>query len=295
MLKDIFDLLSLIVDGPEKDEDRELLKRDLFVNSACFDEAVTELFDEASRVNNMRDIYTFIRLCVAVDVTIAYRIDNLDTELAEDPDRDPEDATFDYLNTLRSIDDVFAISDSNYGVAVLDGTADVDRMSTGLTGRLVRIYTDMYSDQNDFLKRLLDLFRQASATNPSTTCAWWQDTLKSIYSNPEPVEEDDESNWYYETDSVTNQEIVEQWYLKLIPILHKLVELTSEIYDETSPVSFISMLVDNFRSVNRDILEDMYERGNQVSYTSPNLDQQIQTPATVEGVVRYLISVLSEE
>lgn len=286
MLSKIFNTLRVLADGPSEKADEKLIPSRLFDNKLPFDDAVAELLDG----NDPEAIYDFIRLCVAIDTSIAYRINGF--QIMDTPDEEGIKSS-EYVELLRTIDTAFASSPNVYGSGVMEGTVDRDPRWSGLSGRFLQLYTDTIGDPDDHMYKLIEINRIACQFNPSTSESWWLDTLTSIYTKHEDVDFDDDLDWYSETDEDSNSEIVQQWYLKLNPQLHRYISLSSDVTQNCSPTSIMSTLLAVFASKMNDIC-NLNDSGEAlICEKAEELDMDF--PTTIEDTIFVLLSLANEE
>lgn len=290
MLSKIFNAMRVLVDGPTEKEDEKLIRSMLFDNTDNFDEAVSALFE----TNDPRTTFDFIRLCISIDTSIAYRtVDTQDIE--PDSEMDEGIKPSEYRQLLCSIDNVFAASHTAYSAGIMDGAVSRDPHFSGLTGRFLQLYIDTIGDPEGRMMKLLEINKVACQYNPSTTEAWWLDTLRSIYADGAHGDLDsaDVDGWYGENDEDSNSEIVQQWYLRLNPQLHRYVGLASDVLQNESPVSLIYKLV-------QDLSEDMATLAeNRTSDQNPICEKadellDYEFPITIEDTI-FMLFLLAKE
>lgn len=286
MLSKIFNTMRVLIDGPIEKQDEELIPSQLFNNTLSFDDAVAELFEE----NNPVDVYEFIRLCVSADTSIAYRIN--DTQIVDVEGEEGIKAT-EYVGLLRTIDNVFASSPSVYGVGIMEGTVDRDPRWSGLTGRFLQLYTDTIGDPNDYMYKLIEINRIACQYNPSTLEVWWLDTLTNIFVKHDHIDDDDDADWFDETDESSNSEIVQLWFLKINPLLHRYITLSAEVLQNESPISVIYKLIDVFSTKMGEIAEQANPDQNIICEKSEDMNYNI--PTTIEDTVVTLLAHAGEK
>lgn len=285
MLSKIFNTLRVLVDGPTEKQDEKLIPSQLFDTKLPFDDAVAELFE----TDNAEDIYEFLRLCVSADTSIAYRIN--DTQIIDVEGEEGIKAT-EYVDLLRTIDGVFASSPSVYGAGIMEGTVDRDPRWSGLAGRFLQLYTDTIGDPSDYMYKLVEINKLACQHNPSTLEAWWLDTLTNIYTKHEHVDEGDAVDWYDETDESSNSEIVQLWYLRLNPQLHRYISLAAEVLQNESPVGIMYKLIDVFSSKLGQIATLTEPGENLICEKSE--DVEFEFPTTIEDTIFVLLSLAGE-
>lgn len=290
MLSKILNVMRVLVDGPTEKSDEKLIPSELFDSTDNFDEAVSKLIE----TNDPSTTFDFIRLCISIDTSIAYRITTTDAVEPED-EADTGIKSSDYRNLLASIDSVFAAGHAAYSAGIMDGVVNRDPHFSGLTGRFLRLYIDNIGDPDDRMKKLLEINKVACQYNPSTTEAWWLDTLCSIYSDDAHVDLDnsDVDGWYGENDEDSNSEIVQQWYLRLNPQLHRYVGLASDVLQNESPVSLIYQLVQNLSEDMADLAENRSSDQNPICEKADELLHN-DFPTTIEDTI-FMLFLLAKE
>lgn len=283
MLENIFNTMRVLVEGPKEKEDLSLIPSDLFDTKTNFDHALEELFE----LNDGNTTYEFLRLCICIDTNINSRIND---ESGQDGDMDWEGQIkpSEYVALLRTIDSVFASSESTYGIGVMEGTVNRNPRYSGLSGHFLQVFTDTIGDPADMMFNFIRINRELCETNPSTLDVWWTDTLTNIYSMHEVPAEDDVSNWFSERDE-TVRGTIEYWYLKMNPLLQQIIDNNADIFQNEGPISILyglaSTLVNDCRRV-----YELYE-GERVC---ENFIEYDGFPRTIEDVNFKLLGLIAE-
>lgn len=277
MLEDVYKTLSVIVDGPEKEEDEQVLDLVLFDTMDAFDEAVSELImrgDDHDRNN-------FLRLCICVDTIIRYRFD----PIAEEEIGTPKN----WIETLRSIDGTFSVSDDQYGINITYASAG-DRNRTGLSGRFVSVYNELGDLEQDNLSELVELMLEMCRDCPSTTHVWWPDALLSIYKYEEHVKSENDE-WFTDHND-TFEDTISLWYLKLSKSLGKYYDIYSNIIQNSGIQSLESIIVDAITDDLRNVVDSYGSAGYIVEKPPALLD--VVEATTIEDLVISLARLATE-
>lgn len=272
--------LRIIAEGDTLVEDKDLLPTTLFDYPETFNDVVSDMLQGSATHEEVADL---IKYAVIIDTNIRYRYNPEEVAQLADGDGIPPSV---FAQVYDQIDNCFKVSDGQAVAGVMDGSASY--IMCGLAGVIRRNYKELYpSPSVPLFFNLIALHASLSSTNPSSTECWWLDTLFSIYSQDEKIENLEDT---FFTDSETVNSAIEAWYVKCVQPIQLFWDDINQVENDYAPHHLLSFLYFDLEKT----LSDLHDLGlakSESGFISPISSISINKPVTnVEQMMFALLT-----